>query len=117
MTFSEVLMETRKAARITQRAAAASIGMDATYWNKLENGALRSLPTRETVELMASAVRASADDRRRLLAAADHSCLHPAHVVQADILEGSHHPSVKWCRSCGAYSVNGCEWREPMPEE
>ena len=51
-TFGTVLRRIRQAKRLTQREVARAIGMDFSYFSRLEMGRFNSLPTRDTVAVL-----------------------------------------------------------------
>jgi len=70
MTFGQVLQKIRRSKAITQRQIASIIGMDFSYYSKLENDRLESRPTRETIDKIAEALECNLEGRNELLAAA-----------------------------------------------
>jgi transcriptional regulator with XRE-family HTH domain len=70
MSFGAVLQRIRRAKGKTQREVAGGIGMDYTYFSRLENDRFDSKPTRETVVKIADALGCTSDERSELLAAA-----------------------------------------------
>jgi transcriptional regulator with XRE-family HTH domain len=69
-TFGTVLRRMRQAKGLTQRAIARAIGMDFSYFSRLETGRFNSLPTRETIEKIAAAMSCTDEETAELLAAA-----------------------------------------------
>jgi transcriptional regulator with XRE-family HTH domain len=69
-TFGTVLRRIRKAKRLTQREVARAIGMDFSYFSRLEMDRFKSLPTRDTVAKIAEAMRCTDTEIMELLAAA-----------------------------------------------
>jgi transcriptional regulator with XRE-family HTH domain len=70
MSFGAVLQRIRRAKGKTQREVAGAIGMDYTYFSRLENDRFDSKPTRETVVKIADALGCTPTERSELLAAA-----------------------------------------------
>jgi transcriptional regulator with XRE-family HTH domain len=70
MSFGAVLKRIRRDKGKTQREVAAAIGMDYTYFSRLENDRFDSKPTRETVLKIADALGCTPDEKSELLAAA-----------------------------------------------
>ncbi len=69
-TFGTVLRRMRQAKRLTQREVARAIGMDFSYFSRLEMDRFQSLPTRDTVARIAEAMRCTDTETMELLAAA-----------------------------------------------
>jgi len=69
-TFGTVLRRIRQAKEMTQRKIAGAIGMDFSYFSRLETDAFTSLPTRETIEKIAGAMQCTEAETAELLAAA-----------------------------------------------
>lgn len=69
-TFGTVLRRMRQAKRLTQRQVARAMGMDFSYFSRLEMDRFQSLPTRETVAKIAQAMRCTDTETMELLAAA-----------------------------------------------
>jgi transcriptional regulator with XRE-family HTH domain len=69
-TFGTVLRRMRQAKRLTQRDVARAIGMDFSYFSRLEMDRFQSLPTRDTVAKIAEAMRCTDTETMELLAAA-----------------------------------------------
>lgn len=70
MTFGKTLQNLRRGKKLTQRGIAQAIGMDFSYFSKLENDRFDSKPTRETVETIATALDCTPEERNELLTAA-----------------------------------------------
>lgn len=70
MTFGKTLERIRRAKKVTQREIANRIGMDFSYFSRLENDRFDSKPTRETIDKIAKALDCADDERSELLAAA-----------------------------------------------
>jgi HTH-type transcriptional regulator, competence development regulator len=70
LTFGAVLQRVRRLKGKKQRDVARDIGMDFSYFSRLENDRFDSKPTRETVERIADALGCTPDERSELLAAA-----------------------------------------------
>ena len=70
MTFGKTLERIRRAKSVTQREIAGRIGMDFSYFSRLENDRFDSKPTRETIDKIAGALDCTDDERADLLAAA-----------------------------------------------
>jgi transcriptional regulator with XRE-family HTH domain len=69
-TFSAVLRRIRTSKGMTQRDVARAIAMDFAYFSRLESNAFKSVPTRATIEKIATAMRCTAVEKAELLAAA-----------------------------------------------
>jgi transcriptional regulator with XRE-family HTH domain len=69
-TFGRVLRRIRLSKGRPQRAIARAIEMDFAYFSRLESDALKSLPTRATIEKIAHAMKCTDAERAELLAAA-----------------------------------------------
>jgi transcriptional regulator with XRE-family HTH domain len=69
-TFGRVLRRIRLSKGRPQRAIARAIEMDFAYFSRLESDALKSLPTRATIEKIAEAMKCTDAERAELLAAA-----------------------------------------------
>lgn len=70
MTFGKTLQRIRRAKGPTQRDVADKIGMDYSYFSRLENDRFDSKPTRETIDKIAEALECTEEERGELLAAA-----------------------------------------------
>lgn len=70
MTFGKTLQKIRRSKEITQRDVAKAIGMDFSYFSKLENDRFDSKPTRETIDKIADALTCTFEERNELLASA-----------------------------------------------
>jgi HTH-type transcriptional regulator, competence development regulator len=70
MTFGKTLERIRRAKGVTQREIATKIGMDFSYFSRLENDRHDSKPTRETIDKIAKALDCTDAERSDLLAAA-----------------------------------------------
>lgn len=70
MTFGKTLERIRRSKSATQREIATKIGMDFSYFSRLENDRFDSKPTRETIDKIAKALTCTEDERSELLAAA-----------------------------------------------
>jgi transcriptional regulator with XRE-family HTH domain len=70
-TFGDLLRQFRLAAGLTQEALAERAGVSSDAVSTLERGA-RQAPRKETVDLLACALRLGPADRERLAAAAPH---------------------------------------------
>ena len=70
MTFGETLRRIRAGKGLSQREVARRTPMDYSRFSRLENDRLGFNPTRETIEKIARALGASAEERGELLAAA-----------------------------------------------
>lgn len=70
MTFGKTLERIRRSKSVTQREIATKIGMDFSYFSRLENDRFDSKPTRETIDKIAKALTCTEDERSELLAAA-----------------------------------------------
>ncbi len=70
MSFGKTLQRIRRAKGKTQREVADKMGMDYSYFSRLENDRFDSQPTRETVEKTAEALECSDEELGELLAAA-----------------------------------------------
>jgi transcriptional regulator with XRE-family HTH domain len=68
--FPDVLRRIRMSKDLTQRDVARAIAMDFAYFSRLESHAFKSLPTRATIEKIASAMKCTAEEKAELLAAA-----------------------------------------------
>ncbi len=68
--FGTVLRRIRQAKRLTQREVARAIGMDFSYFSRLEMDRFKSLPTRDTIAKIAEAMRCTDTETMELLAAA-----------------------------------------------
>jgi transcriptional regulator with XRE-family HTH domain len=69
-TFGTVLRRIRESKKLTQREVARAIKMDFAYFSRLESDALKSLPTRATIEKIAEAMQCTEAEKAELLAAA-----------------------------------------------
>ena len=70
MTFGKTLERIRRSKGMTQREVATTIGMDFSYFSRLENDRFDSKPTRETIDKIANALNCTEDERSQLLNAA-----------------------------------------------
>jgi HTH-type transcriptional regulator, competence development regulator len=70
LTFGQTLLKIRRAKEKTQREIARTIGMDFSYFSRLENDKFESNPTRETIDKIAEALECTPEEREELLAAA-----------------------------------------------
>jgi HTH-type transcriptional regulator, competence development regulator len=70
MMFGETLKAIRRKKNKTQREIADEIGMDYSYFSRLENERFSSKPTRDTIDKIADALRCTEEERRELIAAA-----------------------------------------------
>lgn len=70
MTFGKTLQRFRRSKGVTQRQIATKIGMDFSYFSRLENDRFDSNPTRETIEKIADGLMCTEEERSELLAAA-----------------------------------------------
>ena len=70
MSFGETLQKIRRGKGKKQRDVAKKIGMDFSYFSRLENDRFDSKPTRETVEKIADALDCTAGECAELLSAA-----------------------------------------------
>ena len=68
--FPDVLRRIRLSKKMTQRGVARAIAMDFAYFSRLESHAFKSVPTRATIEKIASAMQCTAEEKAELLAAA-----------------------------------------------
>jgi len=68
--FADVLRRIRQSKGLTQREVARAITMDFAYFSRLESRAFKSVPTRATIEKIASAMQCTAEEKAELLAAA-----------------------------------------------
>ena len=68
--FPDVLRRIRMSKDLTQRDVARAIAMDFAYFSRLESHAFKSVPTRATIEKIASAMKCTAVEKAELLAAA-----------------------------------------------
>jgi transcriptional regulator with XRE-family HTH domain len=69
-TFGAVLRRIRESKKLTQRDVARMIDMDFAYFSRLESNEFKSLPTRATIEKIATAMSCTATEKAELLAAA-----------------------------------------------
>lgn len=70
MSFGKTLQRIRREKGMTQREVAQKIGMDYSYFSRLENDRFDSKPTRETIGKIAEALECNEEERGELLAAA-----------------------------------------------
>lgn len=71
MSFGKILQEIRRSREnLTQRDVAKEIGMDFSYYSKLENDRMESKPTRETIDKIAIGLKCTQEELNRLLSAA-----------------------------------------------
>lgn len=70
LSFGHTLQKIRRSKDKTQREVATTIGMDFSYFSRLENDRFDSNPTRETIDKIATAMECTAEERAELLAAA-----------------------------------------------
>src|SRR5262249_37490391 len=70
MSFGKTLQKIRRRKGKTQREVAKAIGMDFSYFSRLENDRFDSKPTRETIEKIADALECTPEERAELLASA-----------------------------------------------
>lgn len=70
MTFGKTLQRIRRAKGKTQRDVAQKIGMDYSYFSRLENDRFDSRPTRETIDKIADALECTDEERGELLSSA-----------------------------------------------
>ena len=70
MSFGNTLQQIRRAKGMTQREVAQKIGMDYSYFSRLENDRFDSKPTRDTIDKIAEALECSEEERGGLLAEA-----------------------------------------------
>jgi transcriptional regulator with XRE-family HTH domain len=68
--FPDVLRRIRLSKKMTQRGVARAIAMDFAYFSRLESHGFKSVPTRATIEKIASAMQCTAEEKAELLAAA-----------------------------------------------
>ena len=68
--FPDVLRRIRMSKDLTQRDVARAIAMDFAYFSRLESHAFKSVPTRATIEKIATAMKCTAEEKAELLAAA-----------------------------------------------
>jgi len=68
--FPDVLRRIRMSKDLTQRDVARAIAMDFAYFSRLESHAFKSVPTRATIEKIATAMKCTAVEKAELLAAA-----------------------------------------------
>jgi transcriptional regulator with XRE-family HTH domain len=68
--FPAVLRRIRTSKGLTQRGVARAIDMDFAYFSRLESTDFKSLPTRATIEKIATAMKCTAVEKAELLAAA-----------------------------------------------
>lgn len=90
MTFGETLRQIRAGKGLSQREVARRIPMDYSRFSRLENDRLGFNPTRETVEKIARALGAAAEERGELLAAAGRLDQEAEALAQA----ASKHPAI-----------------------
>ncbi len=70
MSFGKTLQRIRVAKGVTQREVAHAMGMDFSYFSRLENDRFDSNPTRETIDKIADALECTDEERGELLAKA-----------------------------------------------
>jgi transcriptional regulator with XRE-family HTH domain len=70
MTFGKVLQRIRRSKGMTQREVAKKIGMDFSYFSRLENDRFDSNPTSETIGKIADALECNGGERDELIVAA-----------------------------------------------
>ena len=70
MSFGKTLQKIRREKGKKQRDVARDIGMDFSYFSRLENDRFDSKPTRETIEKIAVALECTPEERSELLASA-----------------------------------------------
>jgi transcriptional regulator with XRE-family HTH domain len=70
MSFGKTLQRIRVAKGMTQREVAHEMGMDYSYFSRLENDRFDSNPTRETIDKIAEALKCTDEERGELLAQA-----------------------------------------------
>lgn len=70
MSFGKTLQRIRVAKGMTQREVAHEMGMDYSYFSRLENDRFDSNPTRETIDKIAEALKCTDKERGELLAQA-----------------------------------------------
>lgn len=70
MSFGKTLQRIRVAKGMTQREVAHEMGMDYSYFSRLENDRFDSNPTRETIDKIAEALKCTDEERGDLLAQA-----------------------------------------------
>jgi transcriptional regulator with XRE-family HTH domain len=70
MSFGKTLRRIRVAKGVTQREVAHAMGMDYSYFSRLENDRFDSNPTRETIDKLAEALKCTDEERGELLAQA-----------------------------------------------
>lgn len=70
MSFGKTLQRIRRKKEMTQREVAQKIGMDYSYFSRLENDRFDSKPTRETIDKIAEALECTEEERGELLTAA-----------------------------------------------
>jgi transcriptional regulator with XRE-family HTH domain len=69
-SFGQTLQKIRRSKDKSQRDVANAIGMDFSYFSRLENDRFDSKPTRETIDKIATAMECTSEERGELLAAA-----------------------------------------------
>ena len=67
MSFGKTLQRIRRGKNLTQRDVAQKIGMDYSYFSRLENDRFDSKPTRETIEKIAEALKCTTEETAELL--------------------------------------------------
>ena len=82
MTFGKTLQKIRRFKELSQRDVAKAIGMDFSYFSKLENDRLDSKPTRETIDKIAEALRCTEEERNELMAAAGRATQEIEHATR-----------------------------------
>lgn len=70
ITFGKILQKIRRNKGMTQRDVSKAIGMDFSYFSRLENDRFDSKPTRETIDRIADALKCNKEERDELFAAA-----------------------------------------------
>jgi transcriptional regulator with XRE-family HTH domain len=70
MSFGKTLQKIRREKGKKQRDVAKDIGMDFSYFSRLENDRFDSKPTRETIEKIADALECTPEEQSELLASA-----------------------------------------------
>jgi HTH-type transcriptional regulator, competence development regulator len=66
MKFGQRLKQLRKARKLTQRALAIKLEMDFAYLSRIENDYFNHLPSRETIERIAKALRLTNEESDEL---------------------------------------------------
>ncbi len=70
LSFGQTLQKIRRSKDKSQREIATEMGMDFSYFSRLENDRFDSKPTRETIAKIAVAMECTSEERSELLAAA-----------------------------------------------